>query len=201
MRLIFPAGREGDTMYGIAVENLVNQFEARFQPGGDDRLYFHSDGASGLPCSAEEALALSQKFERTVRRAARAMVAWVIAAGVGLGVAAGVGLYEPSQLEAAAIFLAPFPFAVLAVKRASDAPLEAFRLRGAIAPPREAGETRRTRFAALPDGVVVAMVGVNGLLIWSYLRDGFQEADWLYVGVNLLTAALLLMILKAKLSR
>lgn len=188
-------------MYGFAVENIVNQFEARFQPGGVDRLYFHDDGASGLPCSADEALALSQKFERAVRRAARAMVVWVIAAGVGLGVAAGVGLHEPSQLEAAAIFLAPFPFAVLAVKRASDAPLEAFRLRGAIAPPREARETGRTRLAALPDGVAVAMVGVNGLLVWSYLRNGFQEADWLYVGVNLFTAALLLMILKAKLSR
>ena len=58
-------------MHGFAVENIVNQFEARFQPGGVDRLYFHNDGASGLPCSADEALALSQKFERAVRRAER----------------------------------------------------------------------------------------------------------------------------------
>lgn len=191
----------GSPVYGFAVQNIVNQFAARFQPGGEDCLYFHNETESGLPCSYDEARDLSFAFERTVKLAARAMLAWVLLAALVLGVVVGMSLWEPSRLEAAAIFLAPFPFAVLAVKRASDAPLEAFRMRGTAAPAREAGAARADRLAALPDGAVVLMVAVNALLAFQTLKDGVQESDYLYLSIMGASALLIAAIIGAKARR
>lgn len=188
-------------MYGFAVENIVNQFRARFQPGGEDHLYFHNGGAAGIPCTYDEAMALSRAYETTVRRWARGMIAWVLLSALVLGVYAAAQNFEPSRWEAAAIFLAPFPFAILALKRASDAPLEKFRMRAAVAPQRASETARAARLAALPDGVIGAIVVVNALLAWSFLRDGFQSDDWVYVMIILVSAALFGAILKAKAGR
>lgn len=189
---------KGAAMYGFAIDSLVNQFAARFRPGGADCLYFHNDGASGLPCSTDEAQALTRAYAQTARRWARWMTAWVLLSAVVLGVFAAIRNFEPSRWEAAALFLAPFPFAILALKRASDAPLHAFRMRGAVAPPVDASTLRRSRLAALPNGAVVSMVAVNLLLAFQTLKDGMQAHDYVFIAVMAASAALIWAVVSAK---
>lgn len=185
-------------MFGFVVDNLVSQFAARFEPGGEDHLYFHNAGANGLPCSYDEALGLSRTFDRTVRRTGRLMLVWALLAGVAVGVVSAIGIWAPANWEVAAIILLPFPYAVIAIKRASDAPLEAFRMRSAVAPPVDAALARHNRLAAFPSGAVWAMIAVNALLAWQVLKDGLAASDWGYIALILFSVALIAAILKAK---
>jgi membrane protease YdiL (CAAX protease family) len=172
---------------------MVNQFAARFEPGGEDTLYFHDAAAGGIPCSAEEAVALTTDYQRAVKRIARLFLFGVLVMAVILGAVSGLGVYDLKDWEATAIFLAPAPLALLAWKRAGDAPLEKFRDRIAVAPPRAQGAGWRRRFAALPDGVFIILGILGLLLLFQTFKDGAQSADALYAVMTLACFGLVLL--------
>ncbi len=185
-------------MYGMAVDNLVSQFAARFQPGGEDHLYFPPDGSGGIPCSYDEALDLSRDYDRAIRRAARLTFFGVLLLGAGLGVAEGLDLISTTPLQQALVLLVPTPLFFAAWRRASDMPAARFAGRAVAAPPLADHEARRIRLDALPDSALGLIVIVNALLAFSAFRDGVQRSDSLYAIIIAASVMMIIAILGAR---
>lgn len=163
------------------IENRIAQFAAQFEPLPDGRYaYFAGDRDDGVPVSAEEYQTLVTDYSRICHQAKRAMLGWLVLAivvNVALMIWRG-GEELPGWLVTIS-FILPFPWAVHRIWQAGQAPAELAGRRVPVAPPRGASGGAKSRLAALPISVPLAMTAIGLLLIWRLWADGRLLHDWL----------------------
>lgn len=173
----------------LVVSNRIAQFMARFEPQADGSfLYYHPDRRTGgLSCSAVERDELVLAFAEGVQRSARGMMFWVIGAGLVLGVMEAAGWAVMSRWGEVAVLLMPLPFTLWRWREASAQPMLLLGGRLARTPPRTAVGAFWQRAAALPNGLLLAMVLLSVLLGYQLaVQRNWHDTGWLVVAVDLL---------------
>ena len=188
-------------MLGPNIQRVIDMFAARFQPGGEYHLYFHNDSSGGVPCTAQEAEELVREYARIVRRAIWGMLVWMFVVVVVFVAIEMTMQQRLADWELVAVMAVPIAFMMRALQRASDAPLDAFKMRAAVTPSVDPQVARQRRLAATPMNFAFLLVAINALLGWQIRKDGINEDDFIFLGVIAVNVILVVAIVRAKADR